>query len=148
VRRRRRQHHGVKSGRRAGPLSQGLTSRPRSAMINDCEDPLRRHRPRFVRKLMAMHAARYLVVMSALALSACALPGAPPRDETVKQGAPNLTLPPQWVAAPGRQGAVADNWLASWNDPSLSALVAEGLAYNTDLRLAATRIESAEAYLR
>ena len=97
---------------------------------------------------MAMHAARYLVVMSALALSACALPGAPPRDETVKQGAPNLTLPPQWVAAPGRQGAVADNWLASWNDPSLSALVAEGLAYNTDLRLAATRIESAEAYLR
>ena len=97
---------------------------------------------------MGMHASRNLALISALALSACALPGAPPRDETAKQAAPNLTLPAQWLAAGGRQGAVADNWLASWNDPALNALVAEGLAYNTDLRLAATRVEPAEAYLR
>lgn len=95
-----------------------------------------------------MHAARYSVLIFALALSACALRDGPLRDEVAKEAAPNLTLPAQWAAAGGLSGTVADNWLASWNDPSLDSLVAEGLAYNTDLRLAAARVESAEAYLR
>ncbi len=50
--------------------------------------------------------------------------------------------------APGTAGTVADNWLASWNDPALNALVAEALAYNTDLRTAAARVDLAAAYLR
>jgi multidrug efflux system outer membrane protein len=95
-----------------------------------------------------MRTSRHCVLLCTLALSACALRDLPPRDEIAKQAAPNLTPPAQWVAAEARAGAVADNWLTSWNDPSLDALVAEALAYNTDLRMAAARVDVAAAYVR
>ena len=95
-----------------------------------------------------MGAKRYSALVCALVVSACALRDLPPRDEIAKQAAPNLTLPPAWVAPGGRAGAVEDNWLASWNDPALDAVVTEALAYNTDLRLAATHVDLADAYLR
>jgi NodT family efflux transporter outer membrane factor (OMF) lipoprotein len=43
---------------------------------------------------------------------------------------------------------VTDRWLASFNDPQLDALVAEALAFNPDLRVAAARVEQAAAYVR
>ena len=43
---------------------------------------------------------------------------------------------------------VADAWLASFNDPALSALVAEALLYNSDLRAASALVEQANGYLR
>ncbi len=64
-----------------------------------------------------------------------------------RQAAPNLTLPAQFAAGAGRAGTVADNWLASWNDPALDALVGEALSFNADLRLAAVRVDQAVAYL-
>jgi len=94
-----------------------------------------------------MRVGRHAVVLVSLALGACALPDSPPRDEIAQYGAPNLTLPPQFVAGGGRAGTVADNWLASWGDPALDALVAEALSFNADLRLAAVRVDQAVAYL-
>src|SRR5215470_19738460 len=43
--------------------------------------------------------------------------------------------------------AVADNWLASFNEPRLDTLVQEAIAYNADLRIAAARVDAAVAYL-
>ena len=67
----------------------------------------------------------------------------------MQAGAPNLKLPAHWTAAGAGSGTfAADNWLASWNDPGLDALLTEALAYNTDLRAAASRVDLAAAYLQ
>ena len=91
---------------------------------------------------------RALLFVPLLALFSCALPDPPRREDVGRQGAPNLVLPPVWVAAGGATGAVGDNWLATWHDPALDALVAEAVAYNTDLRLAVSRVDLAAAYVR
>src|SRR5271155_4472516 len=95
-----------------------------------------------------MRAGPCCVLLCALALSACALSDLPPREEIAKLGAPNLTPPTKWSAEGGATGAVADDWLASWNVPALHAPVAEALAYNSDLRLAAARVDVAAGYLQ
>jgi len=102
---------------------------------------------------MPEHRARLLLALLCLhAVSACALKDPPPRDETLRQAAPNLKAPAQWVApSPSGNagaGAVTGNWLASWDDPALNALVVEALAYNADLRVAAARVEQAAGYVR
>ena len=43
---------------------------------------------------------------------------------------------------------MAERWLASFNDPALSALVDEALNYNADLQGAALRVERAGGYLK
>ena len=42
---------------------------------------------------------------------------------------------------------MADRWLATFDDPALSALVAEALLYNADLQAAAARVERASGYV-
>src|SRR5512139_3479064 len=93
-----------------------------------------------------MRCHRATVLLCALALGACALAPAPQRDELAKQALPNAVAPAQWAAG-GTAGAVADNWLASFNEPRLDALVKEAIAYNADLRIAAARVDTAVAYL-
>jgi len=92
----------------------------------------------------------YLVptLSAALALAACAI-GTPPKPDEIKQQAlPNLTLPQAWVATGGASGPVADDWVASFGDPELVALVREALAYNPDLLVAAARVEQAAGYAK
>ena len=55
-----------------------------------------------------------------------------------------LTAP--WQAA-GTAGSIVDNWLASFDDAQLNALVAEAMANNPDLRVTATRVEQAGQYV-
>jgi multidrug efflux system outer membrane protein len=69
----------------------------------------------------------------------------PPREEIANQALLNLTPPPQWAAG-GSAAPVADNWLASFNDPWLNELVKEAIAYNANLRIAAARVDAAAAY--
>ena len=78
----------------------------------------------------------------------CALKSPPPREDVVAQALPNFSIQEGWAAAAGSTGGVADNWLASFRDPQLDALVAEALAFNPDLRIAAARVEQAAAYVR
>ena len=93
-----------------------------------------------------MRATRLLAVLGTLAVSACALKDLPPHDETVHQAMPNVVQPPMW-AADGVAGMISDNWLASFHEPQLDELVKEALAYNVDLRVAASRVDTAAAYL-
>jgi len=95
----------------------------------------------------AMRARRLSTVLVAGALAGCALAPQPPRDEVVKQALPNVRPPAQWAAAGAGAGAVADNWLATFHEPQLDALVIEAVAYNADLRIAAARVDAAAGYL-
>src|SRR5215831_4783091 len=90
---------------------------------------------------------RTLWAVTAVTLAGCALRDMPPREDIAKQALPNFGTPPQWVAPGSTIGAVSDNWLASFNEPRLDALVKEAIAYNADLRVAAARVDAAAAYL-
>ena len=84
----------------------------------------------------------------AIVLAGCALQAPPKPEEIRSQALPNLTLPAAYTARGGAPGVIADNWLATFGDPQLDALVREALLYNTDLRVAAGRVEQAAAYAR
>ncbi len=60
---------------------------------------------------------------------------------------PHAAPPPRWQPDANSR-PVASNWLASFGDPALDALVAEALQYNTDLRAAAVRVELAAGYAK
>ncbi len=91
---------------------------------------------------------RLLVAALAAAMTGCALKAPPTADELHKQALPHTTVPAAWKAGGGEPAPVADRWLASFNDPALSALVAEALAYNADLQVAAARVEQAVGYVK
>src|SRR5436190_6888647 len=84
----------------------------------------------------------------AVALAGCALE-APPKPEDIRaQSLPNVKVPAAWAAAGEAQGAVTDSWLATFGQAQLDALVLEAIAYNTDLRVAAARVEQAAGYAK
>jgi NodT family efflux transporter outer membrane factor (OMF) lipoprotein len=85
-----------------------------------------------------------LGLLLAAAFAGCAtLP--PPRAEEIRGDAlPGVAIPDNWKKGP-TAGSVQDNWLATFADPTLDALVAEALQRNHDLRIAATRVEQAMA---
>jgi outer membrane protein, multidrug efflux system len=93
-----------------------------------------------------MRIPRTSVLLVTLTLTGCALNPPPARDEVAKQAMLNLTPPAQW-AADGTAGPVANDWLASFNDPWLNELVKEAVSYNSDLHIAAARVDAAAAYL-
>jgi outer membrane protein TolC len=76
-------------------------------------------------------------------LSGCTLSKLPEHAEVVRQALPEGTrIPSTWSSATDK-GAVTQDWLKSFNDPALDALVAEGIENNLDLRQAAARVEMA-----
>jgi len=85
--------------------------------------------------------------VAALALAGCALQPPPKPEETRAEalGSTDVTTP--WRAGDGSTGAVQDNWLATFNDAQLNALVAEAVQRNPDLRIAATKVEQATEQL-
>ncbi len=85
-----------------------------------------------------------VVAIVAAALAGCALKVPPTYTEVVDRALPAGTrIPPAWKAAPATS-PVVDNWLQSFNDPVLDALVAEAIANNLDLRIAATKVTIAQ----
>jgi NodT family efflux transporter outer membrane factor (OMF) lipoprotein len=82
-----------------------------------------------------------------IAVSGCALKAPPERDELVAQALPHVQTPPRWTAG-GGPGPVDVDWIASFRDPQLQALVDEALAYNADLKVAAARVEQAAGYVK
>ena len=84
----------------------------------------------------------------AAALMAGCIAGAPPKPEEIRQqGLGSVPLDHPWKAGLPSQGAVQDNWLASFNDSTLNALVHEALVANPDLRIAASRMRQASELL-
>lgn len=83
-------------------------------------------------------------VLAAAFLTGCALAPAPSHDEVVTGALPADTrVPPAWKAA-ASNGPVVNDWLKSLNDPQLSAIVAEAIANNLDLRQAAAKVQIAQ----
>jgi NodT family efflux transporter outer membrane factor (OMF) lipoprotein len=88
-----------------------------------------------------------VAVVAVAAVAGCALTPPPTSRELQKDALPHTTVPAAWKAGGGPAAPVADRWLASFDDPALSALVAEALAYNADLQAAAARVEQASGYV-
>ena len=96
-------------------------------------------------------ASRPLTILAAAlaaAVAGCALNPPPTADELQKEALPHTAVPAAWKAGGGAAAPVADRWLASFDDPALSALVDEALAYNADLQVAAARVEQAAGYVK
>ena len=71
----------------------------------------------------------------------------PPESEKIRQEAlSRVELPSAWKAG-GPAEQVADNWLSTFDDPQLSALVNEAVQHNPDLRIGAARVEQAAQYV-
>ncbi len=84
----------------------------------------------------------------AAAVTGCALQPPPTRADLQRDTLPHTALPAAWKAGGDSTAPRPDAWLASFNDPMLSALVAEALAYNADLQIAAARVEQAAGALQ
>ena len=79
-----------------------------------------------------------------MAVEGCATLPPPSREQIQQDALRDTALPAGW-SSPATGGAVDDNWIASFGDPELDRLVAEAIARNTDLRVAAARMEQAAA---
>jgi outer membrane protein, multidrug efflux system len=93
-------------------------------------------------------AAAILVAISVFALPGCATKKAPVRSKIQNEALPNIALTEPWKARGAVEGAVPDNWLASFDDDQLTALVNEAVANNPDLRITAIRVEQSAQYVK
>jgi multidrug efflux system outer membrane protein len=80
-------------------------------------------------------------------LAGCATKPPPESAEIRQQALTNVTLPSNWKAG-GKSGSIADDWLATFDDRQLDALVHEAITNNLDLRITATRVEQAAHYVQ
>jgi len=79
----------------------------------------------------------------AIGLSSCALHPPPPHPDIVAKGLSSTAIPSGWTPASTTGQDVANDWLKTFNDPGLEAIVDEAIAHNTDLRKAAADVEIA-----
>jgi multidrug efflux system outer membrane protein len=84
----------------------------------------------------------------AAALMAGCIAGAAPKPEEIRHDAlGSVTVDHPWKAGPVSQDVVQDNWLATFGDATLDALVHEALVANPDLRVASSRMRQASELL-
>src|SRR5881394_776464 len=81
-----------------------------------------------------------LVNAGSLVLAGCALKNPPVGADIMPESA-RAKIPGSW-AGPHRSGAVVPNWIRTFGDPELTALVADAVARNPDLKAAAARVEA------
>ena len=87
-----------------------------------------------------------LVAASSLTLASCVLKQ-PPFGADIMPESARAKIPGSW-AGPHRSGTVVPNWIRNFGDPELSALVADAVERNPDLRAAAARVEASRAAVR
>jgi NodT family efflux transporter outer membrane factor (OMF) lipoprotein len=76
--------------------------------------------------------------------AACAVRQPPPAADALREAMPPTTVvPPDWTAVSGPTGPVVIDWVQTFADPPLEALVTEGLQNNLDLKAAAARVDVA-----
>jgi NodT family efflux transporter outer membrane factor (OMF) lipoprotein len=81
-----------------------------------------------------------------MALGACAVKQPPPPDASLGSILPPTTVvPAAWRASGGLPAVVNTDWVRTFSDPQLDALVDEALQNNLDLRAAGARVELAYA---
>src|SRR5437764_6536586 len=87
-----------------------------------------------------------LVNAGSLVLAGCALKNPPVGADIMPESA-RAKIPGSW-AGPHRSGAVVPNWIRTFGDPELTALVEDAIIRNPDLRAAAARVEASRAAVR
>jgi multidrug efflux system outer membrane protein len=87
-----------------------------------------------------------LAAASSLTLASCVLKQ-PPFGEEIMPESARAQIPGRW-AGPHRSGAVVPNWILSFHDPELTALVTDAVERNPDLKAAAARVEASRAAVR
>jgi multidrug efflux system outer membrane protein len=87
-------------------------------------------------------------VACASVFGGCALKSPPSTADLQRDSLPHTQVPASWKAAGATSAPLAEPWLASFNDPALSALVDEALAFNADLQVAAARVEQAAGLVK
>src|SRR6266478_5154830 len=81
-----------------------------------------------------------------LMLAGCAIK-IPPFGSGILTEAARGQIPGNWSGS-HRGGAVAPGWIRTFGDPELTALVADAVARNPDLKAAAARVEASRAAVR
>jgi multidrug efflux system outer membrane protein len=87
--------------------------------------------------------SRLAIAACVAAITAGCVADPPAPEEIRKQALGNLPLDHPWKAGVPAEGTVQDNWLASFGDSTLDALVREALVANPDLRVAGARMRQA-----
>jgi multidrug efflux system outer membrane protein len=99
-----------------------------------------------MRKLAAFEVALCVLITGC----ATKLQEAPSQEQVLGDALPETTeIRPGWAAPAEDSGQVDDEWLATFNDPQLDALVAEALdLQNPNLRILAAQVDRAQAAAR
>jgi NodT family efflux transporter outer membrane factor (OMF) lipoprotein len=85
--------------------------------------------------------------VAAVALAGCAVTAPPPPEQIRTDALQGTQIRSTWSAAEAPvAGAISDNWLVTFADPQLIALVNEAIARNPDLRATAAQVERSAAY--
>jgi len=85
-----------------------------------------------------------IAVLSSTAILSACLSKAPPHANVLKDALPKgTTIPEVWTAGSSADGGVNDDWLKTFHDPNLDAIVAEAIANNLDLVQVAAQVEVA-----
>ncbi len=71
----------------------------------------------------------------------------PPFGADIMPESARAKIPGSW-AGPHRSGPVVPNWVRTFGDPELTALVADAVERNPDLKAAAARVEASRAAVR
>jgi outer membrane protein, multidrug efflux system len=87
-----------------------------------------------------------LATATSLTLTSCAIKW-PPLGANIMPESARAKIPGRW-AGPHRSGAVVPNWIRTFRDPELTALVADAVERNPDLKAAAARVEASRAAVR
>ncbi len=93
-----------------------------------------------------MNTSVFLGSVACLAVAGCALKQ-PPAGANIMPESARAKILGSW-AGPHRGGAVVPNWIRTFDDPELTALVADAVERNPDLRAAAARVEASRAAVR
>jgi NodT family efflux transporter outer membrane factor (OMF) lipoprotein len=88
------------------------------------------------------------VLAAAGVVTGCRVKDPPKVADIQQQGMAHIAAPGVWASAPTTPGWVMDGWLQTFGDAQLNALVDEAMAYNTDLRVGAARVEQARLYAK
>jgi len=97
-----------------------------------------------------MQASRIILAVVCTGLLAGCATKAPPALVEIHQQSgtlTNLTLTNAWKAAPVSTNVIQDNWLATFGDAQLNALVVEAIANNPDMRAASLKVTQAAEYV-
>jgi len=93
-----------------------------------------------------MNSRVLLGAAACLTLAGCAI-RQPPVGEEIMPERTRAQIPGHW-AGPHRSGVVVPNWILTFHDPELTAVVTDAVERNPDLKAAAARVEASQAAVR